>query len=171
MLGIKGASGVSAPRPLKLNRSVCAKTNKISSQQSSVALYTGGPFDGRRWRGDPPRRRLRLKRAKEPAGALVANNLVVLDERCAAPQQRYAEIDSQFNYPLNFICRLHSAEQEKAMTGIFKAYDRNMQFRTRKDTLGIYLVHLFEILHIFLRLGTDWYIPGISFLSLVMTRI
>ena len=43
--------------------------------------------------------------------------------------------------------------------------------RSRKDTLGIYLVHLFESCHIFLRFGTYWYIPGISFSSLVMTRI
>ena len=41
-----------------------------------------------------------------------------------------------------------------------KGYDRKMQFRTRKDTLGIYLAHLFEFWHIFLSFGTDWYIPG-----------
>ena len=57
------------------------------------------------------------------------------------------------------------------MTGICKAHDRNMQFGTRKDTLGIYLVYLFDAWHIFLRFDTDWYIPGISFFSLIMTRI
>ena len=62
-------------------------------------------------------------------------------------------------------------EQEKVMAEICKAYDRNMQFGTRKGILGIYLVYLFEVWHIFLRFDTDWYIPGISFLSLIMTRI
>ena len=42
--------------------------------------------------------------------------------------QRYEEIDRQSYYLLNFICGQHSAEPEKAMTGICKAYDKNMQF-------------------------------------------
>ena len=50
--------------------------------------------------------------------------------------QWYAEIDPQFYYRLNFVCGPHSAEPEKVMTGICKAYDKNMQFETRKDTLG-----------------------------------
>ena len=48
------------------------------------------------------------------------------------------------------------------MTGICKAYDRNMQFRSISEPekihsviVGIYLVHLFEVWHIFLRFGTD----------------
>ena len=36
------------------------------------------------------------------------------------------------------------------MTEICMAYDRKTQFRTRKDTTGIYL---FDVWHVFLRFG------------------
>ena len=52
-------------------------------------------------------------------------NLVVLDERCAVVC-RSAEIEPQFNYRLNFICMLHSAEVAEPgtiMIEICRAYD------------------------------------------------
>ena len=85
--------------------------------------------------------------------------------------QWYSEIEQQFNYRHDFIGGPHFAEPEKIVTGICKAHEKEMQSLTRKDTLGIYLVHLFEVWQIFLRFGTDRCIPGLSFLSLVMTRI
>ena len=46
VLVVKGASGESAPRLLKLRRSVGAKTPQTSYQRSSVAPCTSGPRDG-----------------------------------------------------------------------------------------------------------------------------
>ena len=41
------------------------------------------------------------------------------------------------------------------MMGICKACNKNMQFRTRNDTIGMYLEHLFEVWHIFLSFDAD----------------
>ena len=64
-----------------------------------------------------------------------------MNQRCAAVLRNRP----QFNYRHDFIGGPHSAESDKIVTGICKAYDRDMQSRTRKDTLqvGIYLPHLF----------------------------
>ena len=70
--------------------------------------------------------------------------------------QWYSEIEQQFNYRHDFIGGQHSAEQEKLVTGTCKAYDRDMQSRTRKDTLGMYLPCYFVIS--FSGLGYDRYI-------------
>ena len=67
--------------------------------------------------------------------------------------QWYSEIELQFNYIYDFIGGQHSAEPEKIVTGICKAYDRGMQSLTRNDTLCIYLPHLFAVWHIFLRIS------------------
>ena len=73
-------------------------------------------------------------------------NRVVLDERCAVVCRNRTAI----LLPVEF--HLRAAFSRKVMTGIrkgSKAYDRSMQFGTRKDTLGIYLVYRFAVWHIF----------------------
>ena len=145
-----------APRPLAL-----ARTPK--KPPTSAAPAPAAPRRTRLWLQRPRRRR--------PQGAhwRTCGKKILLSLMNAVPW--YADIEQQVDYLLNFICGPDSAEQEKVITGICTEYDRNMLFQTRKDTLGIYLVHLFEVWRIVLRYGTDWNIPGIFFLSLVMTRI
>ena len=63
-------------------------------------------------------------------------------------------------FPAEFHLLAHSAEQQ---IRICHAHERKMQFQTRKDTLGIYIVHLFVVWHIFLRADTDWYTRYIFF--------
>ena len=52
--------------------------------------------------------------------------------------QWYSEIKPQFNYMNDFIGGLHSGELGIIVTGICKAYDRDIKSRH-----GIYLPHLF----------------------------
>ena len=79
--------------------------------------------------------------------AQVAKNLVVLDERCTMVCRIRTACSLQAGFHL--LVAVLATEPEKVMTGICKAYDRNMQFGTRKDTLGIYLVY-------FLRFGISF---------------
>ena len=108
VLGVKGASGESAPSPLKLHCSVCAKTPQTSSQRPSVAPCTGagaaaacgdGPVEGR-WQRSQRAHRWQI-------------NLVVLDEGCAVVSRNRTAIQ----LPAEFHLRA-------AFRGTGKSYDR-----------------------------------------------
>ena len=72
--------------------------------------------------GGPQLRPLRLqprrRRAKEPAGTEVANNLVVLDERCAEACRNQTAIASQL---------LAEFHLQAEFRGTGNSYDRDMQ--------------------------------------------
>ena len=91
----------------------------------------------------------------------------MLEEHCVV----YSEIELQFDCRLVFIGLPHSAEPDRFITGICTAYDRDMQSWNGPGSEKIPLVYANKI---FLRFGISFYgldIPGISSLSLFVTRI
>ena len=121
VLGVKGASGVSGPRPLKLRRSVGAKTPQTSSQRSSVAPCAGGPCAVGSRRGGPrdgdPAEGGQLERSR--LARLWQINLVVLDERSAVTAVVCIN-RTAFQLPAEF-------HLLAAFSGTGKSYDRDIE--------------------------------------------
>ena len=104
--------------------------------------------------------------AKEPADALLANNSCCAWWTLCSGMQKLNSIQLPAEFHLL-----------AAFSGTNNSYDRDIQgtwqehailsqkrytrYKTSKSFWG--LSYLFEVCHIFLRFGTDWYIPDISF--------